>query len=63
MLETSNNPLTLIRGSFENNYLGKDLLFLFNEIGIEKPQIKNPRNTLFKGMIKKRWLSCRVILL
>ena len=23
-------------------YLSKDLFFLFNEIGIEKPQIKNP---------------------
>ena len=42
MLKTSNIPLTLIRRSFENKYLNKDLLFLFNEIGIEKPQIKNP---------------------
>ena len=42
MLKTSNTPLTLIRRSFENKYLSKDLLFLFNEIGIEKPQIKKP---------------------
>ena len=51
MLKTSNIPLTLIRCSFENKYLSKDLLFLFNEIGIEKPQIKNPWNTLFPESI------------
>ena len=62
MLETGNIPLTLIRRSLQNKYLSKDLLLLLNEIGIEKPQIKNPWNTLCKDMIRKRWLSCRVVL-
>ena len=50
----------LIRCSVEDLYLNKvvlpwsDYIFVFNEMGKEKPRVRKSRNTLYKQLITKR---------